>query len=70
MVFDRDIGQSDALFDLGGLADIGQVQVGLCRNGAGKSEHGETKNKRLKRDRFHNCGAYPSQIFDTPLPDN
>ena len=70
MVFDRDIRQRDALFDLGSLADIRQVQIVLRGSDSAKSDNGETKNKRLKRDCFHSCGGYPSQIFDTPLPDN
>ena len=70
MIFDRDVRQRDALFDLRSLADIRQVQIVLCRNGPAKSENGETKNKRLKRNCFHNRGAYPAQIFDSSLPDN
>src|SRR5439155_23082200 len=70
MVFDHDIRQRDALFDLGGLADIRQVQIVLSGSDLAKTGNGETKNKRLKRDCFHNSGGYPSQIFRTPLPDN
>lgn|SRR6516162_8396076 len=70
MVFDRDVRQRDALFDFGSLADVGQVQIVLCRNGLGKPKDGETKSKRRKRNCFHNCGVNPSQIFGTPLPDN
>ena len=70
MVFDRDIGQRDALFDLGSLAHIRQVQIVLSANGPANSENGEPKSKRLKRNSFHSRGAYPAWIFDSSLPDN
>ncbi len=70
MVFDRNIRQRNALFHLGSLTDIRQVQIVLCRNDSAKSENGETKSKRLKRDCFHSRGAYPARIFDSSLPDN
>ena len=53
MVFDRDVRQGDALFDLGSLADIRQVQIVLRGSDLAKAGNGETKNKRLKRDCFH-----------------
>ena len=53
MVIDRNIRQGDALFDLGSLADIRQLQIALCGNGPAKSENGETKSKWLKRKCFH-----------------
>ena len=70
MIFHRDIRQGDALFGLGSLADIRQVQIILRRNGPAESENRETKSKWLKRECFHNLGDYPSQIFGTLLPDN
>jgi hypothetical protein len=53
VVFDRDIRQRDALFDLGSLAYVRQVQIILCRSDLAKAGNGETKKKRLKRDCFH-----------------
>src|SRR5205809_1619953 len=47
MVFDRDIGQRDALFDLGSLADISQLQIVLCKNSSAKCKTDESKSKRL-----------------------
>ena len=66
-------GGTGGSFDIN-IADVDQyirqVQIVLCRNGPAKSENGDIKNKRRKRDCFHNCGVNPSQIFGTPLPDN
>ena len=70
MVIDGNIRQGDALFDLGSLAGIRQLQIALCGNSPAKSENGETKSKWLKGECFHNLSDYPSQIFGTPLPDN
>ena len=53
VVFDRDIRQRNALFGLGSLADIRQLQIALCESDLAKTDNGETKNKRLKRDCFH-----------------
>src|SRR6266480_7967164 len=53
MIVDLNIGQSDALFDLGSLADVRQVQIILCGSDLAKAGNDETKNKRLKRDCFH-----------------
>ena len=70
MVIDRDIRQRNALFDLGSLADIRQLQIALGESDLAEPDNGETKSEWLKRDCFHNFGDYPSQIFDTPLPVN
>src|SRR4030095_96771 len=68
MVLDLDISQRNALFDLGSLADIRQLQIALCENGCAKSGSGEINGKQLKRRYFHNFGDYHSQIFESPLP--
>src|SRR5882724_3464391 len=70
MVIDCNIRQRNALFDLGSLADIRRLQIALCGSDLAERGNGETKSEWLKHDCFHNCGGYPSQIFDTPLPDN
>jgi len=62
MIFDRDVRQRDLLFHLGSLADVRQVQIVLRENGPAKSQDGEAKNKRLKRDCFHNV-ALPFSDF-------
>jgi hypothetical protein len=54
MVFDRDVRQRDALFNLGSLADLRQIQIVLRKNALSNAENGDTKNKRRKRDCFHN----------------
>jgi hypothetical protein len=69
MVLNRNIRQRDALFDLGSLANVRQVQIVLCGYDLANPDNGETKNKGLKRNGFHRFADYPSQIFDTPLPD-
>ena len=68
MVIKRDVRQRDALFDLGSLAYIRQVQIVLCEDRRSNCKNGYTKNKRLKRNCFHNFGGNPSQIFGNPLP--
>jgi hypothetical protein len=58
MVGDGNVSKGNALLDLGGLADIGQVQIVLSKSGPGQSKNGNTKSKKLKRECFHNfaCG--------------
>ncbi len=53
VVFDRDIRQRNALFGLGSLANIGQLQIALCGSDLAEPENGETKSEWLKRDCFH-----------------
>src|SRR5439155_27323324 len=53
MVLDRDVSQRDALFYLGSLAYVRKVQIVLRGSDLAKTDDGETKNKRLKRDCFH-----------------
>ena len=53
VVFDRDIRQRNALFGLGSLADIRQLQIALCESDLAEPENGETKSEWLKRDCFH-----------------
>jgi hypothetical protein len=63
MVLDRNIRQADALFDLGSLADIRQVQIALCGNGPAESKNSETKSEWLKRKCFHNFRRLPFSDF-------
>ena len=44
MVIDCDIRQRNALFDLGSLADIRQLQIALCESDLAEPDNGETKN--------------------------
>src|SRR5215471_8164945 len=53
MVIDRDIRQRNALFDLGSLADIRQLQIALGESDLTKRGKAETKKKRLKHGCFH-----------------
>src|SRR5439155_22767841 len=53
MIVDLNIGQSDALFDLGSLADVRQVQIILCGSDLAERDNGETKSEWLERDCFH-----------------
>ena len=69
MVLYCDVGQRDSLLHFGSLTYIGQVQIILCGNGPADSDNRETKSKCFQRACFHNCGDYPSQIFDAPLPE-
>jgi hypothetical protein len=45
VVFDRDIRQRNALFGLGSLADIRQLQIALCKSDLAEPENGETKSE-------------------------
>ena len=47
MVFNRNIRQRDALFDLGSLADVRQVQIVLCGYDLANPDNGKTKKKDL-----------------------
>src|SRR5215469_12712486 len=53
MVFDADVRQRNALFDLRSLAEVRQLQIALCKSDLGEASNSETQNKRLKRDCFH-----------------
>jgi hypothetical protein len=69
MVLNRNIRQRNSLCDLRSLTDVRQVQIVLCEHGPANSGNGEVTNKQLKSNGFHRFADYPSQIFDTPLPD-
>ena len=45
VVFDRDIRQRNALFGLGSLADIRQLQIALCGSDLAEPDNGETKSE-------------------------
>jgi hypothetical protein len=53
MVLDRDISQRNALFDLGSLADVRQLQIALRGSNLAEPDNGETKSEWLKCDCFH-----------------
>src|SRR5207248_5667727 len=72
MVLDCNIRQGNALLDLGGLADIGQVQIVLGKSGPGQSKNGNTESSWLGC--FHKLCALrsntPLRFSGVPLPDN
>src|SRR5262249_3958591 len=53
MVIDGDVRQRNALFHLGSLADIRQLQIALCGGDLAEPDNGETKSKWLKHDCLH-----------------
>src|SRR6266581_1138759 len=52
MIGDCDVREGNALLDLGGLADVGQVQIVLGKSGPGQSKNGNTKSRWPRC--FHN----------------
>src|SRR6516165_440153 len=53
MVIDIDIRQRNALFDLGSLAGIRELQITLCGRDLAEPDDGETESEWLKRDCIH-----------------
>src|SRR5258705_13587913 len=70
MVIDRNIRQRNALFGVGSLADIRQLQIALCGSDLAEPENSETKSEWLKRDCFHIVAVFLSQFFIFPYQIN
>src|SRR5258705_13010070 len=66
MVIDRNIRQRNALFGVGSLADIRQLQIALCGSDLAEPDNGETKSEWLKRDCFHIVAVILLRFFILP----
>src|SRR5439155_2657572 len=64
--------EGNALLDLGGLGDVGQVQIVLSKSGPGQSKNGNTKSKWLKCFHIfvHRKVITLLRFSGVPLPDS